>query len=135
MSRAVKVLGRGEELRRGRVIVRLEPEEVEEAIKKLKGKGYNHFVALSCVDWIKQGEFELVYHIYNYERREHVMIMTRVPREGGSMKSLSHLFPQIETYEREIHEMYGVDFPGNRRLKPFILEGWPHMPPMRKDFD
>lgn len=135
MSRALKILGRGEVLRAGRVMVRVSPGEVEEVLKRLKKGGFTHFVALSCIDWIDDGEFELVYHMYSYREREHVMVLTRIPREGSSMKSLSHLFPQIETYEREIHEMYGVDFPGNRRLTPFILEGWPHMPPMRKDFD
>lgn len=135
MSHAIELLGEGESPRAGRVIVRVSPEKVEEKVKLLKSAGYNHFVALSCIDWIKDGEFELVYHLYSYTNREHVMIMTRIPRDGGSIKSLSHLFPQIETYEREIHEMFGVDFPGNKRLTPFVLEGWPHMPPMRKDFD
>ena len=124
-----------QEIRKGRIRIEVERDKVGEIVKKLKENGYDHFVMLSCVDWINDGQFELVYHMWSYEYREHVMISTRIPREGGSMVTLREVFPQIETYEREIHEMFGVNFIGNPRLGEFILEGWPHMPPMRKDFD
>ncbi len=124
-----------QEIRKGRIRIEVERDKVDEIVKKLKENGYDHFVMLSCIDWINDGQFELVYHMWSYEYREHVMISTRIPREGGSMVTLREVFPQIETYEREIHEMFGVNFIGNPRLGEFILEGWPHMPPMRKDFD
>ncbi len=124
-----------QELRSGRIRIETTKDKVGMIIKKLKDNGYSHFVLLSCVDWIKEGKFELVYHMWSYEYREHVMISTKINRDGESMLSLRALFPQIETYEREIHEMFGVNFVGNPRLGEFILEGWPHMPPMRKDFD
>ncbi len=132
---AKELFPEAKELRKGRIRIELPKDKVGEAIKKLKDNGYEHFVLMSCVDWIKEGEFELVYQLWSYEYKEQVMVSTRVKREGGDMLSLRPLFPQIETYEREIHEMYGVNFVGNPRLGDFILEGWPHMPPMRKDFD
>ena len=135
MAKAIEVLNMGEEKRTGRIAVRVKPDEVRGIIKKLKKNGFNHFVMLSCVDFIDDGEFELVYHMWSYKYKEHVMIYTRVPRDNPIIDSASDVFPQIETYEREIHELFGVNFEGNNRLVPFVLEGWPHMPPMRKDFD
>lgn len=135
MSLTVKLLDGAVEIRKGRVLVSMEYDKIEESIIKLRKNGYEFFVLLSCVDWIDDGQFELVYHLWSYSENEHVMLSTRVPRENTRLKSLRHLFPQIETYEREIHEMYGIVFEGNPRLGDFILEGWPHMPPMRKDFD
>ncbi len=132
--KAEEIIGRGEEMH-GRFYVKVAKGEIRELIKKLKENGFNHFVMLSCIDWMDDGEFELIYHLWSYEHREHVMISTRIKRNGEEMESLHDLFPQIETYEREIKEMYGINFPGNERLIPFFLEGWPHMPPMRKDFD
>ena len=132
--KAKEIIGRGEEMH-GRLYVKVEKQEVRELIKTLKENKFQHFVMLSCIDWIDDGEFELIYHLWSYEYREHVMISTRIKRNGEEMESLHDLFPQIETYEREIKEMYGVNFIGNERLTPFFLEGWPHMPPMRKDFD
>ncbi|NPA75443.1 MAG: NADH-quinone oxidoreductase subunit C [Euryarchaeota archaeon] len=124
-----------QELRKGRVRIELDKEQITDALKKLKENGYTHFVMLSCVDWIKEGKFELVYHMWSYEYKEHVMLSVKINRDGEDVVSNRELFPQIETYEREIHEMFGVNFVGNPRLGEFILEGWPHMPPMRKDFD
>ena len=118
-----------------RYMASLKPEEVEKVIKELKSKGFDYFVALSCVDWIKDGELELLYHLFSYETREDVFLSIRLPRDEPKFVTLRHLFPQLETHEREIHEMFGVHFEGNDRLGEFILEDWDDMPPMRKDFD
>jgi len=113
----------------------VDPQKLEEIILKFKENSFNHFVALSCVDWIKENNFELIYHLFSYKLREDVFLSIYLPRDDPKYKSLRHLFPQIETYEREIHEMFGVEFEGNDRLGEFILEDWKDMPPMRKDFD
>jgi len=132
--KSIELLGKGEEMH-GRAYIKLNVNELEEAIKKLKENGFNHFVMLSCIDWLDKGKFELVYHMWNYEEKEHAMLSIDIDRNNAVMKSMSHIFPQIETYEREVHEMYGINFDGNTRLTPFLLENWPHDPPMRKDFD
>ncbi len=132
--KALELLGKGEEMH-GRLYVSSGKEEVAEIVKKLKDNGFNHFVMLSCIDWIDNNEFELVYHMWSYEHKEHVMVSVKLPRDNPSMPSLCDIFPQIETYEREVHELYGIDFEGNKNLKPFLLEGWHDTPPMRKDFD
>lgn len=114
---------------------KVEPDRLEEIMVRFKENGFTHFVALSCVDWIKDGNLELIYHLFSYEHKEDVFLSIYLPRDDAKFKSLRHLFPQIETYERETHEMFGVHFEGNDRLVPFILEDWNDMPPMRKDFD
>ena len=37
--------------------------------------------------------------------------------------------------ERDLHEMYGIDFIGNENLKELSLENWVHTPPLRREFD
>ena len=118
-----------------RYMAPVEPDKLEEAIVEFKKAGFNHFVALSCVDWINDGNMELLYHLFSYETLEDVFLSIKLPRDSPKFRTLRHLFPQIETHEREIHEMFGVDFEGNDRLGEFILEDWDDMPPMRKDFD
>jgi len=132
--KSIELIGKGKEMH-GRAYIEVMPDELENAIKKLKENGFNHFVMLSCIDWLEEEKFELVYHLWSYEVKEHVMLSVRMNRNNASMPSMSHLFPQIETYEREIHEMYGIEFDGNNRLTPFLLENWHHAPPMCKDFD
>ncbi len=98
-------------------------------------ENYIHFVMMSCVDFLEEGEFELVYILCNPETQNHIILKTRIKRENAEFESMTTLWRAIETFEREIWEMYGVNFIGHNRLEPFILEDWNFAPPMRRDFD
>ncbi len=105
------------------------------ALVFLKARGFEHLSAITCTDWLEQGEFEVVYHLWSYEDKIHIMLKTRVSRENPHMVTAMPVFRHAQTYEREIHEMYGVRFEGNPRLTPFLLDHWQGPPPMRRDFD
>ena len=102
----------------------------------LKGRAsYVHLSAISCVDWIDDGEFELVYHLWSYEQRALVSAHTRIARSPGRYVSVYDIYTPAAFYERDIHEMYGVYFEGSPDMERFILTEWDGPPPMRKDFD
>lgn len=122
-------------LKKGRVIVTVPAGTVVSALICLKAQGFEHLSAISCTDWLEQGEFELVYHLWSYKDKVHVMLKTRIPRENPQTVTAIPVFRHAQTYEREIHEMYGVHFEGNARLTPFLLDHWQGPPPMRRDFD
>ena len=96
--------------------------------------GFRHLVMMSCVDWLEENEFEIVYHLWSYEQKVHIMVKVRLDREKPVMQSISKLWDQAETYEREIKEMNGVDFEGHPGMRDLILEDWDDIPPMRRDF-
>ncbi len=96
---------------------------------------FKHLSHMSCVDWLEDNELELVFILMNYETKIHIIAKTRIPRENAQFVSLKKFWPQLETYEREFHEMYGINFEGNERLGEFILEDWNNKPPMLRDFD
>ncbi len=118
-----------------RVHISVEKEKVKEIAKFLKDNGFRHLSFITCVDWIDEGKFELVYGLYSYEEKIVVLIKTKIDRDNPKQETLLPLWDQAQTYEREIHEMFGVYFDGNPGLTPFILEDWEGIPPMRKDFD
>ncbi len=95
---------------------------------------FKHLVMMSCVDWLEDNEFEIVYHLWSYDHKVHIMVKVRLDREKPVMQSISKLWDQAETYEREIHEMNGVEFEGHPGMRDFILEDWEDLPPMRRDF-
>ncbi|MEA3444925.1 MAG: NADH-quinone oxidoreductase subunit C [Bacteroidota bacterium] len=99
-------------------------------------EGFSHFVLLSCVDWIEDGKFQLTYLLNNPEKKIDLGIRTFISRDNATMTSAHKLWRQISTYQRELREMYGIDFPGSPRVnEQFILEGWDDIPPMRREFD
>lgn len=121
--------------RQGRLVVNCPKESLSSMLIYLKANGFEHLSAISCVDWIKGNKFELIYHLSSFSNGVHIMVKTRIDRDTPNYVTVLPLFPNAQTYEREIHEMFGIDFAGNPRQIPFLLDRWKEMPPFRKDFD
>jgi len=121
--------------KKGRLVATVPKAGAISALILLKARGFEHLSAISCTDWLEEGEFELVYHLWSYRDKIHVMLKTRLPRANPQTVTASPVFQHAQTYEREIHEMYGVHFEGNPRLTPLLLDHWQGPPPMRRDFD
>ncbi len=99
-------------------------------------EGFSHFVLLTAVDWIENNQFQLTYILNNPEKRIDIGVRTFIGRDKATMDSAHHLWEHVATYQRELKEMFGIDFPGSPRVdEPFILEGWDNIPPYRRDFD
>jgi NADH-quinone oxidoreductase subunit C len=119
------------------VFITVEKKDIEGCVLYLKEfEGYGHLSLMSAVDWIEKGKFELVYHLHNYSDKTDVSVKTFIDRKDPSMVSINNLWAGARVYEREIREMFGINFPGCPRVEePFALEGWKGIPPMRKEFD
>ena len=119
-----------------RVRVDVKADALPALLELLQGRAsYVHLSAISCVDWIAEGEFELVYHVWSYETQSLVSAHIRVPREPGVYLSVYDLYKPAAFFERDIHEMYGLYFEGSPSMEKFILTEWDGPPPMRKEFD
>jgi len=106
----------------------------------LNSSGYDHLALISCVDWIKDDELEVVYILTTYtgEREKgemNILVKTKISREKPELHTVMNLFENAEPYERELHELFGVYFKGHPRLTPLFLEREYEIPPFRKDFD
>lgn len=98
----------------------------------------SNFITLSqiaCADWIEDEVFTLNYILTNQERNKNLMVELQIPREESRLPTLLNFFPQAEVMERDLHEMYGIDFIGNPTLYDFALENWKEIPPLRREFD
>lgn len=99
-------------------------------------KGYSALTLLTAVDWIEVGNFQLTYLLNNPTTKTEIGVRVMIDRENATMESAHHLWENIQTYQRELKEMFGIDFPGSPRVDDnFILEGWDNIPPYRRDFD
>jgi len=89
---------------------------------------------ITCADWIEDDKFALSYILTTLDRGHTMMVQTFIKRDA-KFKTLSHIFKQAEIMERDLFEMYGIDFIGNGNLKELSLENWIHTPPLRREFD
>jgi NADH-quinone oxidoreductase subunit C len=130
---SVEVYGSEKMLR----FVTLAQDQVLNAIKCLKEDGgYKHLVLLTAVDYIEQGKFQLTYLLHNPSDKTDIGVRVMIDRDNATMESAHQLWPTIATYQRELREMFGINFPGSPGVDDdFILEGWTNTPPYRREFD
>jgi NADH-quinone oxidoreductase subunit C len=125
----------GKVKRSRRVEVIIENEQIIPILLFAKERlNYIHFSHMSCVDWIEEGKFEIIYILWSPEEKINLLIKTKVAREDEDLPNIDFIWRQANTYEREIREMYGLPFDGLVGREEFILEDWDEIPPMRRDF-
>lgn len=138
IGKKLKAIFRGikiTKVKNGRFVVNALPANTREVLKSLKDEGYIHLALISCVDWINEQTLELVYIISSYFEDDHSIVKTRIPRNQAKFKTVIDIFENAEPYEREIHELFGIDFEGHPRQIPLFLERDYDIPPFRKNFD
>lgn len=115
----------------------VEPKHLSSVLKYAKDNlGYRHLVLITAVDWLENGIFQITYLLKNHSNRTDIGFKVFIQRNEASMESVHELWKQASTYQRELKEMFGIDFPGSPGVdESFILEGWDNIPPYRRDFD
>jgi len=122
--------------RERRIWVSVPEEKVFDVLKNLKEAGFDHLSAISVTDWIDEEKFEVTYHLWSYKYKILLTVKTKIDRENAKIKSVYPIYDRSAwIHEREMHELFGVEFIGNPDLSPLFLEDWKEKPPFRKDFD
>ncbi|MBI4430342.1 MAG: NADH-quinone oxidoreductase subunit C [Candidatus Omnitrophica bacterium] len=90
---------------------------------------------LCAVDYLKQSQIEIVYHLYSMRNKTGpIGIKVRTDRQDCIVPSATPLFRGAEFQEREAFDLYGVKFEGHTDLRRILMwdgfEGFP----MRKDY-
>jgi len=80
--------------------------------------------------------FEVIYH-YSYDQTGCVINVRAFirDREKPQIRSIAGFLPGAEWIEREIHDLFGIDFPGHPDMRRLILaDDWPEgVYPLRKE--
>lgn len=130
-------LGELKEQRADLAFITVPREHLRALLLDLRNReGFSHLVLLTAVDWIEDETFQLTYLLSDRIRARDIGLRVLLPRAMASMESIHDLWPTAATYQRELREMFGIDFPDSPGVdEDFILEGWREIPPYRRDFD
>jgi len=95
-------------------------------------KDFYNYNILKNITAIDNGEnIELIYHLYNIEDDENLLISISVKEE---IESISKIFDSAVADEKEIFDLFGIKFIGNNELKRLYLpESW-NGHPLKKDY-
>lgn len=124
--------------RKGRMSLVARKETITEVAACLQRLGFDHTIAVSGVDYLTEKRIEVVYFLSSYSRDDlkHLVLSLKaqLDREKPSLPTLTPIWESANLFEREAHEMFGVNFEGHPNLQKLLLQdNWDGPPPMRKD--
>lgn len=111
----------------------LPPAKVVEAAEILAGNGF-FIESVTGVDWIDEGQMEVVYDFNHFDELCRVVIRSRLDRNTPEVPTISHIFQGANWHERETHDFFGIKFIGHPDLSPLLLPEDADFHPLRKDF-
>jgi NADH:ubiquinone oxidoreductase subunit C len=80
-------------------------------------KSYPTLVDCFAVDFLEQHNyFSIYYQLLNYDVKKNIFVVTNI-RKNKKAQSLIDLFENINWYEREIFDMFGIRFKGHPDLR------------------
>jgi len=95
---------------------------------------FNYLFCLTCIDW--KAHLTMVYHLTSTKHRHNIVVKSKIDRNNPQIGTVSHIWRTAEFHEREVYEMFGVNFLNHPDLRLLILpDGWEGKNPMRKDFE
>ena len=93
--------------------------------------GFNILKEIVAVDNKEMG-IELIYRLFSVENEEEVLVSTTVKDEA---ESVSSVFDSAIADEKEIFDLFGIKFIGNKELKRLYMpESWDGHP-LKKDYE
>jgi NADH-quinone oxidoreductase subunit C len=95
---------------------------------------FDYLFCLTCIDW--KTHLTMVYHFTSTVHRQPLVIKVQLDRDKPEIETVSHIWRTADFHEREVYEMFGVNFLNHPDLRLLILpDGWEGRNPMRKDFE
>ena len=95
---------------------------------------FDYLFCVTCIDW--KTHLTMVYHLSSTKFRHNIVLKSKLDRDKTEIESVSHIWKTAIFHEREVYEMFGVNFLNHPDLRLLILpDGWEGKNPMRKDFE
>lgn len=109
--------------------------EVCEFLKRDAESPFDYLSDLTCVHFPENADapFEVVYNLYSINANVRVRLKARTTDAAG-VESVTGVWPAANWMEREVYDLFGVQFPGHPDLRRILLPLDWEGHPMRKDY-
>ena len=102
--------------------------EVKEKVTKEDG-------TVETVTRTEPSRIDVVYHLYSMQNKTGPLVLKqRTKREGAEVASLMPVWRSCELQEREVFDLFGVNFTGHPDLRRILMWDEFEGHPMRKDY-
>ena len=110
-------------------------EDYFQKVEELKNDGYEMMVDLTAIDWFRKKEprFEVVVNFLSVSKNKRISIKVKLNDEI-TIPSITSLYPSANFYEREVFDMFGINFENHPDLTRILMpDDWVGHP-LRKDY-
>jgi NADH-quinone oxidoreductase subunit C len=96
---------------------------------------FNMLTDVTCVDLFpSEPRFEVVYHLLSIPRKARLRLKVKLFSDDTRLSSVISLWPSCNFFEREVFDLFGIQFQGHPFLKRIMMpEDW-NGHPLRKDY-
>ena len=115
--------------------IELSPNEYFEKVEELKNDGFEMMVDLTAIDWFRKKDprFEIVVNFLSVSKNKRVCLVVRV-NDDLNVPSITSLYPSANFYEREVFDMFGINFEDHPDLTRILMPDDWNGHPLRKDY-
>ena len=116
--------------------VNVESTDLKSFAQKLREStslNFDYLFCLTCIDW--KTHLTMVYHLSSTTFRHTIVVKSKLDRTVPVIETVCDIWRTAEFHEREVFELFGVEFSNHPDLRRLILpdewEGYP----LRKDYE
>ncbi len=122
-------------------------EDYLATVKTLADEGYAMCIDLTAVDYLERPDrhlpddaepaqrFEVVVNLLDLGNRRRLRLRVQVPEDDATLPTLFDVHPGTEAMEREVFDMFGLEFSDHPDLTRILMpEDWVGHP-LRKDYE
>jgi NADH-quinone oxidoreductase subunit C/D len=128
----------------GTVTIWIDKNNLVPVLKYLKCEiklPYKMLYDLTCIDertrMRREGQpdsdFSVVYHLTSFERNEDIRIKVALKDKDLNIQSITTIWESANWYEREVFDMFGINFNGHPRLTRILMPKTWQGYPLRKE--
>ena len=125
------------EIKHDQIYIEIDKDDLIDVIlfiKTNKDTKFKQLIDITVVDYPEQTQrFKVVYLLLSHEFNQRVIISYFI-NENEVITSLTSIFPSANWMEREVFDMYGVNFKDHPDLRRILTDYGFEGHPLRKDF-
>jgi NADH-quinone oxidoreductase subunit C len=108
--------------------------EICQFLKTTPGLEFDYCQDITAIDWPPRKVIEVVFHLYSLVHRHGLVLKVETDREKPSIATVEGVWKAATWLEREIFDLFGVNFEGHSDLRRILLpDDWVGHP-LRKDY-